>query len=415
MLSPNDLSNLYSIISDETKTFESISSNFQKAYSKSDQFKVCITLWYLIKENLLNLVQRLTSFYLFYDIYRQESNPTTPFIPILLESLENSKINAERKLLSDLLDLNFTYSKMTIKDFMENNQNNEEIKLPDIEQLWKNYNTTKEKISKEINDWIRPVIYDNNNGMNNIEKSPENLPLFDLKQLSPEEISYNYFEPNFLTYYPNSNYPFYEDEPMWILPTLKYDFIWDFTMSPLQETLNNLINRPLKNKSLSEEQINYILETIDENPNILKEINYKPECLMNLIEKNDDLATQILLKISNHNGFEDYLTLFLENTWTVNSMKVANKIIQKVEMPEAFITTYLKHIIENYKNEKKKENKTRLARLTAFFITNLLDHEHINIKMIPVQIDEIFSEKTKDEDIQKLQNKINQMKSKENE
>ena len=364
---------------------------------------------------------------MFYDIYRQESNPTTPFIPILLESLENSKINAERKLLSDLLDLNFTYSKMTIKDFMENNQNNEEIKLPDIEQLWKNYNTTKEKISKEINDWIRPVIYDNNNGMNNIEKSPENLPLFDLKQLSPEEISYNYFEPNFLTYYPNSNYPFYEDEPMWILPTLKYDFIWDFTMSPLQETLNNLINRPLKNKSLSEEQINYILETIGENPNILKEINYKPECLMNLIEKNDDLATQILLKISNHNGFEDYLTLFLENTWTVNSMKVANKIIQKVEMPEAFITTYLKHIIENYKNEKKKknnknkkkkkkkENKTRLARLTAFFITNLLDHEHISIKMIPVQIDEIFSEKTKDEDIQKLQNKINQMKSKENE
>ena len=415
MLSPNDLSNLYSIISDETKTFESISSNFQKAYSKSDQFKVCITLWYLIKENLLNLVQRLTSFYLFYDIYRQESNPTTPFIPILLESLENSKINAERKLLSDLLDLNFTYSKMTIKDFMENNQNNEEIKLPDIEQLWKNYNTTKEKISKEINDWIRPVIYDNNNGMNNIEKSPENLPLFDLKQLSPEEISYNYFEPNFLTYYPNSNYPFYEDEPMWILPTLKYDFIWDFTMSPLQETLNNLINRPLKNKSLSEEQINYILETIGENPNILKEINYKPECLMNLIEKNDDLATQILLKISNHNGFEDYLTLFLENTWTVNSMKVANKIIQKVEMPEAFITTYLKHIIENKKKKKKKENKTRLARLTAFFITNLLDHEHISIKMIPVQIDEIFSEKTKDEDIQKLQNKINQMKSKENE
>ena len=411
-----NLSNLYSIISDETKTFESISSNFQKAYSKSDQFKVCITLWYLIKENLLNLVQRLTSFYLFYDIYRQESNPTTPFIPILLESLENSKINGERKLLSDLLESNFTYSKMSIKEFIENNQNNEEIKLPDMELLWKNYNITKEKVSKEINDWIRPVLYDNNNnGINNIEKSPENLPLFDLKQLSPEEISYNYFEPNFLTYYPNSNYQFYEDEPMWILPTLKYDFIWDFTMSPIQETLANLINRPLKNKNLTEEQVNYILETIGENPNILKEINYTPDSLMKLIEKNDELATQILLKISNHNGFEDYLTLFLERTWTVNSMKVANKIIQKVEMPEAFITTYLRHIIENYKNEKKKENKTRLARLTAFFITNLLEHEHINIKMIPTEIKEIFSEKTKDEDIQRLQNKINQMKSKDGE
>ena len=347
MLSPNDLSNLYSLISDETKTFESISLNFQKTYSKSDQFKICITLWYLIKENLLNLIQRICSFYLFYDIYRQESSPTTPFIPILLESLENSKINGERKLLSDLLESNFTFIKMSIKEFIENNQNNEDIKLPDMVQLWKNYNITKEKVSKEINDWIRPVIYDNNNGINNIEKSPENLPLFDLKQLSTEEISYNYFEPNFLTYYPNSNYQFYEDEPMWVLPTLKYDFIWDFTMSPIQETLSNLLNRPLKNKNLTEEQINYILETIGENPNILKEINYTPDSLMKLIEKNDDLATQILLKISNHNGFEDYLTLFLERTWTVNSMKVANKIIQKVEMPEAFITTYLRHIIEN--------------------------------------------------------------------
>jgi hypothetical protein len=96
-------------------------------------------------------------------------------------------------------------------------------------------------------------------------------------------------------------------------------------------------------------------------------------------------------------------------------MKVANKIIQKVEKPEAFITTYLRNIIENYKNEKKKENKTRLARLTAFFITNLLEHEHINIKMIPTEIKEIFLEKTKDEDIQRLQNKINQMKSKDGE
>jgi hypothetical protein len=334
-------------------------------------------------------------------------------------------------MLKDLIEFNSFSTKITVREFIENGKSLENINIPenDLKQYWRMHESHKDKCIQENTDFISPVLYDNsdleidnlgnkdiiNNDVTQNVQNQENMPNFDISKMSPEELNFDSIEPNFLTYYPNSNYPFYEDEPMWILPTLKYDFIWDFTMSPLQETLNNLINRPLKNKSLSEEQINYILETIGENPNILKEINYKPECLMNLIEKNDDLATQILLKISNHNGFEDYLTLFLENTWTVNSMKVANKIIQKVEMPEAFITTYLKHIIENYKNEKKKENKTRLARLTAFFITNLLDHEHINIKMIPVQIDEIFSEKTKDEDIQKLQNKINQMKSKENE
>ena len=35
--------------------------------------------------------------------------------------------------------------------------------------------------------------------------------------------------------------------------------------------------------------------------------------------------------------------------------------------------------------------------------------------MIPTEIKEIFLEKTKDEDIQRLQNKINQMKSKDDE
>ena len=405
MLSPNELSTLYTIISDDSKTFEIIAQNFQKFYGKLEQFKVGITLWFLLKENLLNLIQRLSSFYLLYDIYKQEQVNTTPFIPLLLDSLENSKINCEKKLLIDLLDFNFQ-NKISIKEFIET-YSNDEIKVPDMQSYWKNHNTTKEKITKEINDWIRPVIYDNNGNINNLSKSPENMPLFDITSLSNEEINFNYFEPNFLTYYPNSNYPFYEDEPMWILPTLKYDFIWDFTMSPVQENLNNLINRPLKNKSLTPEQIDYIIETIGENPNILKEINFTPDSIMKLIEKNDDLATQILYKISDYNGFEEYLSEFLTKNWSVNSMKVVSKIIQRIEIPDIFIRKYLQHIMDNYKNEKKKESKTRLARLTAFFIINLIEHEHIGINIIPEEVNEIFNEKTKDDDIIKLKKTLN--------
>ena len=405
MLSPNELSTLYTIISDDSKTFEIIAQNFQKFYGKLEQFKVGITLWFLLKENLLNLIQRLSSFYLLYDIYKQEQVNTTPFIPLLLESLENSKINCEKKLLIDLLDFNFQ-NKISIKEFIET-YSNDEIKVPDMQSYWKNHNTTKEKITKEINDWIRPVIYDNNGNINNLSKSPENMPLFDITSLSNEEINFNYFEPNFLTYYPNSNYPFYEDEPMWILPTLKYDFIWDFTMSPVQENLNNLINRPLKNKSLTDEQISYILETIGENPNILKEINFTPDSIMKLIEKNDDLATQILFKISDYNGFEDYLSEFLTKNWSVNSMKVISKIIQRIELPDIFIKKYLQHLMDNYKNKKKKESKTRLARLTAFFISNLIEHEHLGKNIIPEEVNEIFKDKCKDDDILKLKKILN--------
>jgi hypothetical protein len=52
MLSQNELGLLYDIISDESKTFENIANNFQKTFVSSDQFKVGITLWYLLKDNV---------------------------------------------------------------------------------------------------------------------------------------------------------------------------------------------------------------------------------------------------------------------------------------------------------------------------------------------------------------------------
>jgi hypothetical protein len=52
MLSSNELANLFSVISDETKTFELIAANFQKTFNKADQFKVGVTLWFLLKDNV---------------------------------------------------------------------------------------------------------------------------------------------------------------------------------------------------------------------------------------------------------------------------------------------------------------------------------------------------------------------------
>ena len=419
MLSQNELSSLHKIISDDSKTFESIADAFQKTFTKLDQFKVGLGLWIMIKENLLNLSQRLASFYIIYDMYRQEDSKTTPFIPLFLECLEKSTINIEKKMLKDLIEFNSPSAKITIREYIENGKNLENIEIPetDMEQYWRMHDAHKDKCIQENPDWISPVLYDNtdneniNNDVTQNEKNQETMPVFDISKMSPEELNFESFEPNFLTYYPNSNQQFYDDEPMWILPTLKYDFIWDFTMAPIQDTLSNLLSKPLKNKSLNEEQTNFIIETIEENPNILKEIGFKPDNLFELIEKNESLATEIFFRLSNYNGFEDYLTLFLYKDWSVNSLKVVNKLIQKIEFPSQFITGYLKHIIKNFENEPKKDQKSRLAKLISFFILNLLDHEHITVSMIPTTINSLFNEKNRDPDIIKLQEKLNTLKN----
>ena len=423
MLNQSELTTLHQIVSDDTKTFESIAQLFQEKFEKFEQFKVGLSLWIMIKQNLLSLSQRLASFYIIYDMYKQEDSKTTPFIPLFLECLEKSTINIEKKMLKDLIEFNSFSTKITVREFIENGKNMDNINIPenDLKQYWRMHESHKDKCIQENTDFISPVLYDNtdldidnnldnkdiiNNDVTQNVQNQENMPIFDISKMSPEELNFDSIEPNFLTYYPNSNNQFFQDEPMWILPTLKYDFIWDFTMAPVQDTLSNLLNKPLKNKTLNEEQFNFIIETIEENPNILKEIGFKPDNLFELIEKNENLATEILYKVANHVGFEGYLNLFLEKKWTINLLKVVNKLIQKIDFPRQFITTFLKHMITCYENEQKKESKVRLSKLISFFLLNLLDHEHITTDMIPESINTLISENIKEHDIQKLNDKL---------
>ena len=124
MLSSSELS-LCTIISDESKSFEDIANAFQKTYQKMEQFKVGITLWFLIKENLLNLSQRLVVFYIMVDI----CNTAIPFAPIILKTLQKAKNKYEKIFLMDCLSSKLTYKGMIIKEFKAD-KDIEDIAIP---------------------------------------------------------------------------------------------------------------------------------------------------------------------------------------------------------------------------------------------------------------------------------------------
>ena len=301
MLLQGELTSLYQIISEESKSFEEVASTFQKTYNKQDQFKVGVTLWFLIKDNILNLSQKLASFYILYDMNRLEKT-SNPFIPIILESLQSSSNKVEQKLLVDFLENKIDYQSKSIASFKEENSKLEKVEIPDINEYWNNYNKSNEKFSSSITDWVRPVIYDRKE---KDIKNGDSLPPFNIKQLTPEEVSFNYFEPNYMTYFPNTNYPYLDDEPMWIMPTLNFDFVWDFTMTPEPDTLVAILNKPMNDRMASEEEIKVALNLIEKDPELLKQINFSPENLMKLVDKNDSFAGEILLKISKSIIFEE--------------------------------------------------------------------------------------------------------------
>ena len=88
-----------------------------------------------------------------------------------------------------------------------------------------------------------------------------------------------------MSYYPNINYPFYDDEPLWIIATLKYNFIYDFNLRKEKDSISSILFKPFINKQINKEEEDFVMEILNKNPYILSEINFNSIKFMNLIKK----------------------------------------------------------------------------------------------------------------------------------
>lgn len=161
----------------------------------------------------------------------------------------------------------------------------------------------------------------------------------------------------------------------------------------IKNLLLNLLNKALNNISLNKKEFDFIVDIIEINPSILNDINFGPDMLFELIEKNDKLAAEILLKISSHKNFVDYISHFFTSKLSCNSLKVMYQLINKIEFPPFFITSYFKHIIKEFECENNLIIKKRFANIITYSLLFLLKNSHITIEMIPLSINAIFKEK----------------------
>ena len=87
-------------------------------------------------------------------------------------------------------------------------------------------------IDLKTNDKNRPIIYDRRKSeIKNIDNH-NNLNLFlnniDNNKNNENELNLNYFSPNYMSYYPKyNNNIFFDSEPIWVLPSLRHNFIWE--------------------------------------------------------------------------------------------------------------------------------------------------------------------------------------------
>ena len=229
MLSQRDISLLYQIISDDNQTFEKITESFQNNFKSENQTKVGTTLLFLLRDNLLNIHQRIISYYILYEISKEQKMESNQYLPIIIEMVKQSQNKNEQSFLVDFLYKQITYLNITVKNYLKDNSREPRMNLLQIQIQWDKYYKemlNKKNINLKTNDIIRPVIYDRKQrDIKNIDNHT-NLNLLMNDNTIEKEFNLNYFNPTYMSYNPTNN-NFINSEPIWLLPSLKHNFIWE--------------------------------------------------------------------------------------------------------------------------------------------------------------------------------------------
>lgn len=286
MLSSNELSNMQNLISDETITFNELIEKFNSSFDKLLYFKICLVLDILIKDHQLNLFQEISAFFILHYINGLEIGCSL-FSSLSIKILNETKNKAKKIILINLL---------------MNNQINTQIKIADYIKMVE-YSQNKINIDKEIKN-VQGMLNMDIRDKKHLFLNPiiSNKVTTDNRSTEPNNITgqiinknkFNFVESPYMSYNPFKSKEIYQNEIKWILPNIKHNFIWE---NNCYDKIKYLLKQILEGGAVNSEDINYIISTINKKPNTIKNINFTPQMMMELIEKDETLSFEILSSI----------------------------------------------------------------------------------------------------------------------
>lgn len=227
-MSPDELSKLYKYISDENQTFENVAKIFLSQFNLERRRKAITAIIILLKDNLLNITQRIICYFILYNISKNDKMETNPLLIIILDNLKNSNDINEQNFLIDFMYKKINYVNKTIKDYLNEKKKEMKINITQIQMQWEKYYKELLKqmnINNNCNSKIRQIIYDRNNfGRNGINNSFNSNVLSNVHNLNA--INLNFSENNYMSFRPNNN-NFVISEPVFLLPDMKHSFLWE--------------------------------------------------------------------------------------------------------------------------------------------------------------------------------------------
>jgi len=391
-LSPQELDKLLNLLKESNIPFESIAQSFYRSFPKAEQFKVGCVICMLLQDKLLTQTQRLVGFYLLYDIYRNETQlTTTPFVPIVLETVEQTSDVVERKfLLQFLTSPPKELPKQSVRDFLASYDPSDVPTIPDLDAFRRMHQAGAPQVLGSAALGIRPSVRDSSAEAywatrGDLENGDGDATSFDLH---PEELTLLSLEPSWSRPVPPVLEPAV-DEVFWLTaPQLLCEPMWDYTMcadTSLGSEVRELIAKAVK-APLPQVQQQVIFSGLEQDAKLVYHCGLTPRKLPDLVENNPAIAIEVLLKLMSSSQITGYFSVLVNMEMSLHSMEVVNRLTTAVDLPTEFVHLYISNCISSCENIKDKYMQNRLVRLVCVFLQSLIRNKIINVQDLFIEV-----------------------------
>lgn len=394
MLSPQELDRLLNLLKESSVPFETIAQSFYRSFPKSEQFKVGCVICMLLQDKLLTQTQRLVGFYLLYDIYRNETSlPTTPFVPIVLETVEQTSDVVERTfLLQFLTSPPKELPKQSVRDFLATYDPSEIPTIPDLDAFRRMHQEGAPQVLSTAALGVRPSVRDRSDeaywaphGLADLENGTGEATSLDL---NPEELTLLSLEPAWSRPVPPVLEPAV-DEVFWLhAPHILCEPMWDYTMcadTSLGSEVRELIAKAVK-APLPSQQQQVIFSGLEQDAKLVYHCGLTPRKLPDLVENNPAIAIEVLLKLMSSSQITGYFSVLVNMEMSLHSMEVVNRLTTAVDLPTEFVHLYISNCISSCENIKDKYMQNRLVRLVCVFLQSLIRNKIINVQDLFIEV-----------------------------
>mmetsp|Transcript_20819 Transcript_20819/g.58671 ORF Transcript_20819/g.58671 Transcript_20819/m.58671 type:complete len:420 (-) Transcript_20819:109-1368(-) len=391
MLTSQELDTLLNLLKESSKPFENIAQSFYRSFPKSEQFKVGCVVCMLLQDQLLTQTQRIVGFYLLYDIYRNETLPTTPFVPIVLETVEQTNDTLERKfLLQFLTSPPKELPKQSVSDFLASYDPSELPTIPDLDAFRRMHQEGAPQVPSSGTLGVRPSVRDSSEeaswapGPAGEPGAGDGARL----DLGAGELSLLSLEPAWARPAPPLLEPAV-DEALWLgAPHVLCEPMWDYSMcadtslgSEVRELIAKAVKAPLPS---SQQQV--IFSGLEQDAKLVYHCGLTPRKLPDLVENNPAIAIEVLLKLMSSSQITGYFSVLVNMEMSLHSMEVVNRLTTAVDLPTEFVHLYISNCISSCENIKDKYMQNRLVRLVCVFLQSLIRNKIINVQDLFIEV-----------------------------